>query len=298
MSDPFPATTADEQDEPPEVPDRTAPDWAPSPERLKELLPHGLDLDAYRPAPPPRGGRRRQPSRFGGPAFRWGAPDPLDPNLLQARPWAPMTDAEWEAIAPFLWAMGCGFRGAPGVSAAGRPLADPRARLDAIFRSVTLKREATHPRTGQPVPARACWCDLPPGYGRPDSVSRLYRRWARLGDGRASLWARLLIEVTDPAAAPALRGMAHWICCAFRRGIRLMGLRAILLARRIRQHSALPGPPHWLPDPDLSEALARAFAAIFAAPDRWPLAALFGRLRQLLPRCFGRRSIPRWAEPA
>jgi hypothetical protein len=298
MSDPFPATTADEQDEPPEVPDRTAPDWAPSPERLKELLPHGLDLDAYRPAPPPRGGRRRQPSRFGGPAFRWGAPDPLDPNLLQARPWAPMTDAEWEAIAPFLWAMGCGFRGAPGVSAAGRPLADPRARLDAIFRSVTLKREVTHPRTGQPVPARACWCDLPPGYGRPDSVSRLYRRWARLGDGRASLWARLLIEVTDPAAAPALRGMAHWICCAFRRGIRLMGLRAILLARRIRQHSALPGPPHWLPDPDLSEALARAFAAIFAAPDRWPLAALFGRLRQLLPRCFGRRSIPRWAEPA
>jgi hypothetical protein len=298
MSDPFPATTADEQDEPPEVPDRTAPDWAPSPERLKELLPHGLDLDAYRPAPPPRGGRRRQPSRFGGPAFRWGAPDPLDPNLLQARPWAPMTDAEWEAIAPFLWAMGCGFRGAPGVSAAGRPLADPRARLDAIFRSVTLKREATHPRTGQPVPARACWCDLPPGYGRPDSVSRLYRRWARLGDGRASLWARLLIEVTDPAAAPALRGMAHWICCAFRRGIRLMGLRAILLARRIRQHSALPGPPHWLPDPDLSEALARAFAAIFAAPDRWPLAALFGRLRQLLPRCFGRRSMPRWAEPA
>ena len=298
MSDPFPATTADEQDEPPEVPDRTAPDWAPSPERLKELLPHGLDLDAYRPAPPPRGGRRRQPSRFGGPAFRWGAPDPLDPNLLQARPWAPMTDVEWEAIAPFLWAMGCGFRGAPGVSAAGRPLADPRARLDAIFRSVTLKREVTHPRTGQPVPARACWCDLPPGYGRPDSVSRLYRRWARLGDGRASLWARLLIEVTDPAAAPALRGMAHWICCAFRRGIRLMGLRAILLARRIRQHSALPGPPHWLPDPDLSEALARAFAAIFAAPDRWPLAALFGRLRQLLPRCFGRRSIPRWAEPA
>ena len=209
-----------------------------------------------------------------------------------------MTDAEWEAVAPFLWAMGCGFRGAPGVSAAGRPLADPRARLDAIFRSVTLKREVTHPRTGQPVPARACWCDLPPGYGRPDSVSRLYRRWARLGDGRASLWARLLIEVTDPAAAPALRGMAHWICSAFRRGIRLMGLRAILLARRIRQHSALPGPPHWLPDPDLSEALARAFAAIFAAPDRWPLAALFGRLRQLLPRCFGRRSIPRWAEPA
>jgi hypothetical protein len=35
MSDPIPATTADEQDEPPEVPDRTAPDWAPSPERLK-----------------------------------------------------------------------------------------------------------------------------------------------------------------------------------------------------------------------------------------------------------------------
>jgi len=268
---------------------------APTPERLAELLPRGFDMDSWQPAPPP--GRRAR-RRSTGPAFRWGAPDPLDPALTKTRPWAPMTDAEWEAIAPFLWAMGCGFRGAPGVSAAGRPIADPRARLDAIFRAVTLKREVTHPRTAQTLPGRACWRDLPDNYGRPDSVSRLYRRWARLGDGRASLWARLLIEVTDAAASPTLRSMAHWICCAFRRGIRIMGLRAIALARRIRQHSALPGPPHWLPDPDLSEQVGQALSAIVAAPTRWPSTALLARLRLLIPRCLGRRSIPRWAEPA
>jgi len=108
---------------------------APTPERLAELLPRGFDMDSWQPAPPPGRHARR---RSTGPAFRWGAPDPLDPALTKTRPWAPMTDAEWEAIAPFLWAMGCGFRGAPGVSAAGRPIADPRARLDAIFRAVTL----------------------------------------------------------------------------------------------------------------------------------------------------------------
>jgi len=281
----------------PPTPDHADPaePWAPSPERLAQLLPRGVDLDTWSPPPRNRAPRRR---RSPGPPFRWGAPDPLDPNLLKARPWAPMSDAEWEAIAPFLWAMGCGFRGAPGVSAAGRPIADPRARLDAIFRAVTLKREVADPKTRQPLPGRACWCDLPREYGRPDSISRLYRRWASLGDGRSSLWARLLLEVSDPACAPALRAMAHWICCAFRRGIRIMGLRAILLARRIRQHSALSGPPHWLPDPDLSEQVGQALNAIVTAPTRFPSTALLARLRLLIPRCLGKPSIPRWAEPA
>jgi hypothetical protein len=201
--------------------------------------------------------------------------------------------------------MGCGFRDAPGISAAGRPMADPRARLDAIFRAVTLKREVPRRdrRAGtELLPGRACWCDLPESFGRADTVSRTYRRWAKLGDGSASLWARLLMEVTDPAAPPALARIAHWICCAFRRGIRLMGLRAVVLARRLRQHSALSGPPHWLPDPDLSEAVGRAFSALVATrggpAGRCSSRALLEQLRLLIPRCLGRPSIPRWAEPA
>ena len=30
-------------------------------------------------------------------------------NLTCPRAWAPMTDAEWEAVAPYLWVHGCGM---------------------------------------------------------------------------------------------------------------------------------------------------------------------------------------------
>ncbi|MHB0713459.1 transposase, partial [Roseomonas mucosa] len=45
------------------------------------------------------------------------------------------------------------------------------------------------------------------------------------------------------------------ICRAARRAYRILGLRLILLARRLGLRSALPGPPWLLPDPDLSETL-------------------------------------------
>ena len=110
----------------------------------------------------------------------------LDPIrcLTPPRPWAPLTDAEWDAIAPFLAAHGCGLSPAPR---SGRPPADTRARLDAIFRAVTLK----NPRGG-----RGAWAQLPPEHGMPDTVSRTYRRWAR-----ANLWTRLLAEVACPTPA-------------------------------------------------------------------------------------------------
>ncbi len=60
----------------------------------------------------------------------------LDPLtcLTPPRPWAPMTDAEWAALAPILAAMGC------GMAERGRPLdCSPRERLDAIFRWATTK---------------------------------------------------------------------------------------------------------------------------------------------------------------
>ena len=78
---------------------------------------------------------------------------------------------------------------------AGRPPADTRARLDAIFRAVTLKRPK------EQGGGRGTWAQLPPEHGKPDTVSRTYRRWAR-----ANLWARLLAAVACPLAPPALRG--------------------------------------------------------------------------------------------
>ncbi|MFC7477332.1 transposase, partial [Dankookia sp. GCM10030260] len=58
-------------------------------------------------------------------------------GLTPPQPWAPLTDAEWAALRPVLAEHGCGLSDHPR---AGRPMADPRARLDAIFRAVTLKR--------------------------------------------------------------------------------------------------------------------------------------------------------------
>ncbi len=211
----------------------------------------------------------------------------LDPIrcFTPPRPWASLTDAEWDAIAPFLAAEGCGLSLAPRP---GRPPSDTRARLDAIFRAVTLK----HPRGG-----RGTWAQLPPEHGKADTVSRTYRRWARAG-----LWARLLAEAACPTSPPVLRSLTYFICCAFRRAIRVMGLRAIVLARRLRLHSALPAPSVLLPDPDLSEIVwpiqQRLVDSMLARPGWRPPRALFRALRGLLAFCAGRRRLSRWMEPA
>ena len=60
-----------------------------------------------------------------------------------AQPWAPLTNGEWAALSPILAAHGCGPAHAPRP---GRPPVDTRARLDAIFRAVTLKRSPRRPR--------------------------------------------------------------------------------------------------------------------------------------------------------
>ncbi len=257
---------------PPDLPD---PDWTSLSPPLRAL-------------PPPRRGRRPA-----APRTDWGRPDPLDPALIPARPWQPLSDEEWEILSVFLWAHGCGIPGAPGTSPAGRRMADPRARLDAIFRGCTMKWDGPH------GPYRAPWRALPAPHGRPDTVSRTHRRWAHAG-----LWRRLLQEVTDPAAEPALRGLAHWICCAYRRAIRVMGLRAVLFARRLGQASALPAPTHWLPRPDLLGAWRRLTQALLAATlagRTWqPPPGIPGLpgLALLRDRLAGRRPLPRWAEPA
>jgi hypothetical protein len=78
-----------------------------------------------------------------------------------------MTDEEWDAIRPILVQHHCGYSDRPR---AGVKMQDVRGRLDAIFRAVTRKRT----KDG----GRASWRTLPPEFGKADTVSRTYRRWA------------------------------------------------------------------------------------------------------------------------
>ena len=241
-------------------------------------------------AEPPRRRWRRNPHA---PRTAWGAPDPLDPNLMPARPWQPLSDVEWEAISLHLWASGCGFRGPARDRCDTQTIKDPRARLDAIFRGATLKWQ------GPKGAYRAPWRALPEAMGKPDTVSRTHRRWAH-----AKLWQRLLAAVFRPDADPVLRDLAHWICCAYRRAIGVLGLAAVTFARRLGAHSALTAPPHWLPDERLFgpwQRLAQGLVAALAEGRPWhppPGLASQDDLPLLWDRVIGRRPLPRWSEPA
>ena len=148
-------------------------------------------------------------------------------RLTPVRRWQPLTDAEWAALCPFVIVQ----------DRPGRPLKDARRRMDAIFW----------------VAAAACpWRELPPRYGKPDTVSRHFRRFCHLG-----LWERLLKALSWPESPQALRDIAHWIVGACRRAARLCGLRIVVLARRLGFLSALRAPSHMLPKPDLSEMVDR-----------------------------------------
>jgi transposase len=208
-------------------------------------------------------------------------------GLTPAQPWAPLTDAEWAALRPILAEHGCGVSDRPR---AGRPMADARGRLDAIFRAVTLKRP--RPQGG----GRAPWKQLPEAFGKSDTVSRTYRRWCR-----TDLWMRLLQKVGEEDCPEVLARLTHRICCAFRRGIRIMGMRAIVMARRLRLYSALPAPSFWLPDPDLSEIYMPVILGLLRhAKAHWRcrLGQANIRLISSMHRAMGGRArIAGWMEP-
>src|SRR5687768_10308630 len=83
-------------------------------------------------------------------------------------PWAPMTDAEWERLAPLVIEWRERRR--------GRPPSDPRRLWDAIFWVGC---------SGGP------WKDLPPDLGRADTAHRALRRHLRSG-----LLQRLLLAIS------------------------------------------------------------------------------------------------------
>ncbi len=102
------------------------------------------------------------------------------------------------------------------------------------------------------------------------------------------------------------------MCCAFRRAVKLLGLRGIVLARRLGLYSAVPAPSQYLPDPDLSEiympVILRAMARLRDGPrpardgnpePAWrPPRRAWVLFRQMHRFAGGRARITRAMEPA
>ena len=170
--------------------------------------------------------------------------------------WRPLTDAEWHALEAVL------RRGGPG-----RPARDLRLTWDGIFWMACSKGP---------------WRDLPAVFGKPDSAHRTLRRAAA-----ARLLHRMLLAVSDHPlfAGDPLKAIAWFIVRAFRRAFRVAPF-AIAYARRLGLASALPCEPFWLPQPDLSEGVARA-ARIMQQSDTPRPMALLRALFHLFRRAAG-----------
>ncbi len=192
---------------------------------------------------------------------------PNPAGLTPPRPWAFLTDAELNLLKPYFTHGG-----------AGRPMHDLRARLDAIFWAVTHNGP---------------WRDLPAEMGPWDTASRQFRRWAHKG-----VWTHLL-KAASRRASP-LHPLLHWLCRAFRRAWRILGLEGIRLARRLGLHSALRGPLWMLPDPDLSDQLLPTILARVRACIGRPARVILPILRAARSFHFvvgGRPWVPRALAP-
>jgi transposase len=161
-------------------------------------------------------------------------------------------------------------------SPAGRPLRDPRARLETLLH---------HAASGRP------WREAAACPREAATLSQHYRRLTHAG-----VWERLLTALAEAPPGHPLRTLETLLCRAARRAYRIRGLALILLARRLKLRRALPGPPWLLPDPDLSETLAQPGIVAPRRPPRGQVTLWRGQcraLRRLLRWSLGRRSIPR-----
>jgi transposase len=168
------------------------------------------------------------------------------------RPWAPLSEAEWAVLAPQL----------DIIRMDGRRVADPRARVNAIF-MVAVR--------GLP------WRLVPEACGKPDTISRQFRRWARQG-----LWMRLLAACRAPDAPPALQRMEYWICRVARRAMRVLGELAANTAERLGALTAMPVLPVYMHRPDNVAYVRNWMRGIIAATMAEPLQAPIGKLKRLL----------------
>ncbi len=144
------------------------------------------------------------------------------------RPWKPLTDAEFASLKPYL----------PAEDGRGRP-SDKRKTLNAIF-WIAASREP--------------WRALPDTYGKPNSIAKTLRRWARGG-----ILDRLLLAVSRHPLSTfdeTLRGLTWLICRAFRRMARVMDEDSIRRADRLGMVEALPASPVKFFDPNMSQLAA------------------------------------------
>ena len=187
-------------------------------------------------------------------------------RLTPPKPWAPLTNLQWHALMPYV------LPRAPQ----GRRIADLRHRMNAIFHLASTP--------GAP------WKDLPAHYGKPDTVSRFFRRLTHAG-----LWHRLLEVQAQTGPNHPLRSIEYAICRAPRRAARLGGMALLLLIRRLGLRTALNGPPWLLPDPLLSEMLTRAAPPPLALTKQGLEAAKqhLRSLAALAKAALGRTRIPR-----
>lgn len=183
-------------------------------------------------------------------------------HFTSRRPWAPLAEDEWAALAPFV----ARAEGAPG-----RPL-DQRWRLDAILHAAV---------SGDP------WRALPKRFGNGDSVGRHFRRLTHAG-----LWQRLLEALADPNCPPALRALEYWLCRGARRAMRLLQMSGLDLAQRLGFLTALPMVPWLLPNRDLSAiAWARTQALLDDMSEGLRPTRKALRDLQLLHRLAGGRAV-------
>jgi transposase len=186
------------------------------------------------------------------------------------RAWAPMTDAEWATIEPLIQRL----------RFTGRPVDDVRNRINAVFHVAV---------TGKP------WRLLPEGFGKPDTVSRHFRRWAH-----GKLWLWLLSAARDPSAPKPLRAMEYWLCRAARRAMRILGLDGAETVEQMGALSAMPVLPQYMPRPENLRFVQRWQRSIITATMADPLSVPIGKLRDLLrlERIFrGRPWGRKWAPP-
>jgi transposase len=140
---------------------------------------------------------------------------PASPTIT--RPWAPLSDAEWAALAPLL----------------------PRSRIRELrHRLNCILAVAAH---------AAPW--VPSGAQGPfwPTLYRHYHRWARAG-----VWTRLHQAAEAAAAPPALRALADWAAALHRRAARILHRAAaqFLNSKAGPQANPLPTlafPPHQPP---------------------------------------------------
>jgi len=148
------------------------------------------------------------------------------------------TEFGWFALLPYLLPR----------SPQGRPIRELRTRMEGIF------HVALH---------NLPWHALPARFGKPDTVSRYFRRLTHAGT-----WHRLLEALAKAPPNHPLRAIQHAIC-------------------RVCRRAALNGPPWLLPDPALAATLHAIPLGSLQTPGA--LQTLFRLSRAAL----GRARIPR-----